>query len=235
MRNLHRLRWMGLMWLVAFTGTVAQTVPADLNLVTVTTAITAPIAIRAPSDNSGRVFVASQAGTLRIVKNGVLLSTPFLTIPVSYVAGAESGILSFEFHPNFGQAGLPHNDEFYVGYILPTNDPRLGAKPDNVLVRYTASANPDIANSAGTVVLRLADNADYHSSLDLHFGPDGYLYMAVGDGGTQNGVHGFAECLWKKAADNNPASCGTSAATYFMMGKILRLDVDTRDTVASAD
>lgn len=235
MRVTDFLRVTALMLTGCASAAIAQTVPADLNLVTVTTAITAPIAIRAPNDNSGRVFVASQTGTLRIIKDGVLLPTPFLTVPVSYVASAESGILSFEFHPNFGQAGLPHNDEFYVGYILPTADPRLGARPDNVLVRYTVSANPDIANPTGTVVLRLADNADYHSSLDLHFGPDRYLHMATGDGGTQNGVHGFAECLWKKAADSNPASCGTSAATYFMMGKILRLDVDTRGAVATAD
>lgn len=213
----------------------AQTVPVDLDLVIVTTAITAPIAIRAPNDNSGRVFVASQTGTIRIIKDGVLLATPFLTVPVSYTAGAESGVLSFEFHPNFGRAGLPHNDEFYVGYIRPNADPRLGAAPDNVLVRYTVSANPDIANPTGTQVLRLADNTAYHSSLDLHFGPDGLLHMATGDGGTQNGVHGFAECLWKKAADNNPASCGTSAATYFMMGKLLRIDVDNRGGIATSE
>lgn len=234
MRNLANvLAWLPLMVPASFL--LAQTVPADLDLVTVTTAITAPIAIRAPHDNSGRVFVASQAGTIRIIKNGVLLPTPFLTVPVSYVNGSESGVLSLAFHPNFGKPFQPHNDEFYVSYIRPTADPRLGAAPDNVLARYTVSANPDIANPTGTPVLRLADNTAYHSSLDLHFGPDGLLHMATGDGGTQNGVHGFAECLWKKAADSNPASCGTSAATYFMMGKLLRIDVDNRGGIATAE
>lgn len=213
----------------------AQTIPADLNLVAVTSAITAPIAIRAPRDGSGRVFVASQTGTIRIIKDGLLLPTPFLTIPVSYSASAESGILSFEFHPNYGEPGLPHNDEFYVSYIRPTSDPRLGASPDNVLARYTVSANPDVANPAGTQVLRLADNALHHSSLDIHFGPDGLLHMATGDGGTQSGVHGFAECLWKKAADNSPATCGSSAATYFMLGKLLRIDVDNRGGIATPE
>lgn len=205
---------------------VAQTLPSDLTLVDVAT-VTAPVAIRAPADNSGRVFIVSQAGSIRIVKNGTLLTTPFLTVPVTY--SGESGLLGLAFHPNFGKPGLPHNDEFYVAYNRASGESRLGSSPDVALARYTVpSLDADVANATGTLVLRIPDIASNHNGGDIHFGPDGYLYMSAGDGGVQNDPNGFAMCLWKKAADSTPANCGTGTPTYYLMGKILRIDVDTR-------
>ena len=211
---------------LASASALAQTAPADLTLVTIAN-VTSPIAIRAPADGSGRIFIVGQNGAIRIVKNGTLLPTPFLTIPVSYSGGGgESGLLGLAFHPNFGKPSLPHNDEFYVAFNRPNADPRLGSSPDVALVRYTVSANPDIANTTATLVLRIPDIASNHNGGDIHFGPDGYLYMSSGDGGVQGDPNGFAMCLWKKAADGNPANCGSGTPTYFLMGKILRLDVD---------
>jgi glucose/arabinose dehydrogenase len=97
------------------------------------------------------------------------------------------------------------------------------------------SLDSDVANPTGTLVLRVPDIASNHNGGDIHFGPDGYLYMSTGDGGTQNDPHGFAMCLWKKGPDNTPANCGSGAQTYFLMGKILRLDVDTRGVTVSPD
>lgn len=212
----------------------AQTAPADLTLVPFASGVGSPVAIRAPADGSGRVFIVNQAGSIRVVKNGALLPTPFVTVPVRF--SGESGLLGLAFHPNFGKVGLPHNDEFYVAFNRPLGDPMLGSSPDVALARYTVpSLGSDTANPTGTLVLRVPDNASNHNGGDIHFGPDGYLYMSTGDGGSQGDPNGFAMCLWKKALDSNPANCGSGTPQYYLMGKILRLDVDTRGAVATAD
>jgi glucose/arabinose dehydrogenase len=217
------------------TTATAQTVPADLTLTTVTSSVSAPVAIRAPNDGSGRIFIVSQLGTIRIFKNGALVATPFLTVSVN--SGGEGGLLGLAFHPNYGKVGLPHNDEFYVAYTRPSGQPQLGSTPDQVIARYTVSANPDVANASGTIVLRVPDLASNHNGGDIHFGPDGYLYYSMGDGGPQGNPHGFAQCLWKKAANNDPATCGPggSGTQYFLLGKILRIDVDNRGGAVTAD
>lgn len=222
----------------------AQTVPPDLALELVTDQVQAPIGVRAPHDGSGRLFVFSQAGTIRIVDNGTLLPTPFLTVPVTYPgSGGTSGLLGLAFHPNYGQAGMPHNDEFYIVYMRAGNCSApgscLGTGPDEVMERYTVSSDPNVANPTGTIVLRLADNSppSFHNGGDIHFGPDGYLYMSSGDGGQENGTHWLAECLWKKPNDTTSTSCGTSTTEpqYFLRGKMLRIDVDNRGEIATPD
>src|SRR5690606_24865668 len=99
------------------------------------TGVTAPVAVRAPNDGSGRVFIVGQNGAIRVVKNGSLLTTPFVTVPVTY--GGESGLLGMAFHPNFGKPDLPHNDEFYVSYNRASSAPKLGNAADVALARYT--------------------------------------------------------------------------------------------------
>jgi glucose/arabinose dehydrogenase len=201
-----------------------------------------PVAIRAPHDGSGRVFIVQKGntgqggGVISIVKNGVPLATPFLTVP-TILNGSESGLLGLAFHPNYGKPDLPHNDEFYIFKTRPSGDPRLGTSPDQVVMRYTVSSNPDIANTNGTIVLRLPDLADNHNGGDIHFGTDGYLYISSGDSGAQNNPHGFAECLWKKPADNNRNTCGTNpnGTQYYLLGKMLRIDVDNRGGAVTAD
>ncbi|MEP7043814.1 MAG: PQQ-dependent sugar dehydrogenase [Dokdonella sp.] len=221
----------------------AQDVPADLSLETVTDQIEAPIGVRAPNDGSGRLFVLSQAGTIRIIKNDALLATPFLSVPVTYPgSGGTSGLLGLAFHPNYGKPDLPHNDEFYVVSMRPPGctpaGTCLGSGPDEVLERYTVSADADVANPTGTVVIRLADNSppSYHNGGDIHFGADGYLYMSSGDGGQESGTHWLAECLWKKPNDTTSTSCGNGTGTeYFLRGKMLRIDVDTRGGIATSE
>lgn len=221
----------------------AQTAPPDLTLEEVTGQVSAPIGVRAPHDGSGRLFVISQAGTIRIIDNGVLLPTPFLTLSVTFPgSGGTSGLLGLAFHPNYGQTGLPHNDEFYVVYMRSGNCSApgscLGSGPDEVMERYTVSADPNVANPTGTVVMRLADNSppSFHNGGDIHFGPDGYLYMSSGDGGQESGTHWFAECLWKKPEDTTSNSCGTGTGTqYFLRGKMLRIDVDNRGGIATPE
>jgi glucose/arabinose dehydrogenase len=227
-------------------GIAAQTAPPDLSLEVVTDAVPAPVGVRAPHDGSGRLFVFSQAGTIRVIDaSGMLMPTPFLTLSVTYPGpGGTSGLLGLAFHPNYGHAGMPHNDEFYVVYMRSGNctvpGSCLGSGPDEVLERYTVSASdPNVANPAGTVVMRLADNSppSYHNGGDIHFGPDGYFYMSVGDGGQESGTHWLAECLWKKPNDTTSTSCDNSTVEpqYFLRGKMLRVDVDIRGAIANEE
>jgi len=162
----------------------AQTVPPDLALQLVTSQISSPIGVRAPHDGTGRLFVFSQEGSIRVIKNGSLLPTPFLTVPVTFPGtGGTSGLLGLAFHPNYGHDGMPHNDEFYIVYMRAGDCTApgscLGSGPDEVLERYTVSSDPNVANPTGTLVMRLADNSppSFHNGGDIHFGPDGFLYF----------------------------------------------------------
>jgi hypothetical protein len=206
--------------------------PTGLSLVRFpndSTEFTQPIAIRAPNDGSGRVFVIERCDDIRIVKNGVVLDPPFLSIATA--CSSEQGILGLAFDPDYASNGT-----FYVTYTAPDSDPELGESNDQVLARYTVSAgNADIANPNGTVILRVPDIADNHNGGDLHFDSQGYLNWSMGDGGVQDDPHGFAQCTGRKKDDNLPSNCHNTTGggtTYYLLGKIIRLDV--HNTTASA-
>jgi len=225
--------------LVASASLHAAIDPADLELVRwpdASTTFSEPVAVRAPNDGSGRTFVVERCdnpgssnttGHLRIVRNGAVLPTAFLSVSVSCTS--EQGLLGLAFDPQFAS-----NRTFYVTYTATGGG--LGDSEDQVLARYTVSAaNPDVANPTGTVILRVPDIADNHNGGDLHFDHQGYLNWSMGDGGVQDDPNGFAQCTGRKKADDNPASCrSTSGAgpTYYLLGKIIRLDVHA--TTASA-
>ena len=141
----------------------------------------------------GRIFVAEQAGRLRVIKNGALLSTPFVTVPVT--SSSERGLLGVTFDPGFAS-----NRFVYVYYTA--------ASPVvNRVVRYTASAsNPDVAEagSAQVILDDIPSQSGYHNGGSLHFGPDGRLYIAVGE--------------------NHTAS--NAQSTSSITGKLLRLNAD---------
>lgn len=232
MQSKNLLRGLTGMLLAAPMLASAAIVPADLQLVrwpNASTSFAEPIGIRAPNDGSGRVFVIERCSAIRIVKNGVLLATPFLSVNVS--CNGEQGILGLAFDPDYASNGT-----FYVSYSAPNGGGQLGASNDHVLARYTATpADSDVANPAGQVLMRVPDIANNHNGGDLHFDPQGYLNWSIGDGGVQGDPHGFAQCTGRKKADNNPATCRTttgSGPTYYLLGKIVRLDV--HNTTASA-
>lgn len=217
----------------------AAIAPADLELVRwpdASTTFSEPVAVRAPDDGSGRTFVVERCdnpgssnttGHLRIVRNGAVLPTAFLSVSVSCTS--EQGLLGLAFDPQFAS-----NRTFYVTYTATGSG--LGDSEDQVLARYTVSAaTPDVANPTGTVILRVPDIADNHNGGDLHFDHQGYLNWSMGDGGVQNDPNGFAQCTGRKKADDNPASCHSTSGqgpTYYLLGKIIRLDVHA--TTASA-
>jgi glucose/arabinose dehydrogenase len=144
-----------------------------------------------------RLFVVEKGGAIKILNaDGTVNATPFLTILASQLTfGVERGLLGMVFHPDYAT-----NGRFYVCYTR---------APDGAVtvMRYTRSVDPNIANpnSATPIIIIPHPIADIHNGGTLRFGPDGYLYMSVGDGG------------W-------PPSNASDITTN--LGKILRIDVN---------
>ena len=158
----------------------------------VASGLTAPTAMEFAPD--GRLFVALQGGQLRVIKNGVLLPTPFVTLNVT--SNSERGLLGVAFDPNFVT-----NRFVYVYYTRATPLPIK-----NRVSRFTANANnPDVARPNSEVVILddIASDAGNHNGGAIHFGLDGKLYVATGDGG---------------AMATNSQSLGT------LSGKLLRIN-----------
>lgn len=156
----------------------------------------APIGIDNAGDGSGRLFVLEKAGRVRILRNGALVARPFLDI-TSRVGSTEyeQGLLGLAFDP-----GYRDNGRFYVNYT--------DLNGDTVIARYQVSNDPDYVNPATEAIL-LAVDQPYanHNGGQLAFGPDGYLYVAMGDGGRGGDPHGNGQ------------------STSTLLGKLLRLDV----------
>src|SRR5437764_6762902 len=168
----------------------------DVALQPIATGLNQPVALTHAGDT--RLFITEQTGTIRIYDALGLRATPFLDIRSIVLSGGERGLLSVAFHPQYRDNGL-----FFVYY---TN--RNG---DNSIARYQVSANdPDRADPAsGTILLTIPHpNFANHNGGQLQFGPDGYLYIGTGDGGSAGDPSNRAQTL------GDP------------LGKILRLDVD---------
>jgi glucose/arabinose dehydrogenase len=118
----------------------------------------------------GRIFVAEQSGNVRIIKNNVTLTTPFVTVPVD--ARGERGLIGIAVDPDFLT-----NNYIYIYYTHTSN----GSAPRNRISRFTASN--DVATGGETIILDLEplSSAVIHNGGALHFGPDGKLYVAVGE------------------------------------------------------
>lgn len=116
----------------------------------------------------GRIFVCLQGGALRVIKNGGLLSTPFMTLSVD--SNGERGLLGIAFDPNFAS-----NNFLYVYYTVP------GSPPHNRVSRFTANGDV-VATGSEVQILNLENlSATNHNGGAIHFGPDGKLYVATGE------------------------------------------------------
>lgn len=156
----------------------AATVPPGFTDSLVASGLSNPTAMAIAPD--GRIFVCQQGGALRVIKNGVLLPTPFLTVTVD--PSGERGLLGVAFDPNFVS-----NQLVYIYYTATT--PTL----HNRISRFTAAGDVAMAGSE-TIVMDL-DNlsgATNHNGGAIHFGPDGHLYVAVGDNANANNAETLA-------------------------------------------
>ena len=121
--------------------------PSKISFQEVASGLTNPVFITNAGDGSGRIFIVEQTGFIRILKNGSLLSTPFLDIHTIIKSGGEQGLLALAFHPSYGTNGI-----FFVAYTAPRNGDSTGS--NLVLEKFSVSANnSDLANSNSGVIL----------------------------------------------------------------------------------
>ncbi len=155
------------LFLIAHSTARSATLPTGFTETQIASGLSSPTAMEIAPD--GRIFVCLQNGRLRVVKNGSLLTTPFLTLTVD--SSGERGLLGIAFDPNFTT-----NNLVYVYYTVPGNPAH------NRVSRFTA--NGDVALAGSELVLVDLDNlsgATNHNGGAIHFGPDGKLYVAVGE------------------------------------------------------
>lgn len=178
--------------LFLFNLTFAQT----LSLQSFSTGFTSPVEITHAGDS--RLFVVEQTGRIKILNsNGSVNATPFLNISSLISTNAfERGLLGLAFHPNYATNGF-----FFVNY---TN-----TAGNTVIARYSVSANPNVANTTGTILLTVNQPFDNHNGGSLKFGPDGYLYIGMGDGGSGGDPGNRAQNINEN------------------LGKMLRIDVNS--------
>ena len=148
------------------------------------------------------MFIVEQAGRVRIVENGKLLSTPFIDIAGKVKSGGEQGLLSVAFHPDYAKNGF-----LYVNYTDKNGDTRIE--------RYQVASNPDRADPDSAKLLLKIEQpyANHNGGLNL-FGHDGMLYIGMGDGGAAGDPHGNGQNL------------------KTLLGKMLRIDVNKGDPYA---
>lgn len=154
----------------AGTSLFAATLPAGFTEALVASGLSNPTAMQFAPD--GRLFVAQQGGALRVIKNGALLATPFVTLTVDQ--SGERGLLGVAFDPNFAS-----NQYVYVYHTVPASP---GVTVHNRISRFTANGDVALAGSELPIVdLDNLSGATNHNGGAIDFGPDGTLYVAVGD------------------------------------------------------
>jgi len=170
---------------------------ASIKLVSLLTGLDNPLFVTNARDGSNRLFIVEQGGVIKVLRPGASSPTVFLDIRAKVRFGGEQGLLGLTFHPQFSS-----NHRFFVDYTR---------QPDGatVIAQYQVSASdPNVADSAETVLLVIAQPFTNHNGGMVEFGPDGFLYIAMGDGGSGNDPNNNAQDTTK------------------LLGKILRIDVD---------
>lgn len=188
---------------------VGQT-PADINTVVHASGFTTPVAVVQDPTNRSVQFVVEQGGRIRVVRDGAVLGTDFLNLSGSITGGGERGLLGMALAPDYAASG-----RFYVNFTNPSGH--------TVIARYHRSADPLVADASSRFDLRwngagnpaqIDQPYSNHNGGHLAFGPDGYLYIGLGDGGS----------------GNDPEHRAQTPGT--LLGKMLRVDVNVSDNHA---
>ncbi len=172
----------------------------QVSLQPIASGLESPVLVTHAGDGSGRLFIVEQRGRIRVLRDGQLLPQAFLDITGKVESGGEKGLLGLAFHPRFQE-----NRRFFVNYTT-----RASGQLKTVVAEYLASTtNPDAAEPAERILLEINQPFDNHNGGNLAFGPDGFLYIGTGDGGSGGDPLGNAQNLGS------------------LLGKMLRLDVDS--------
>jgi glucose/arabinose dehydrogenase len=201
MRAQHSLRFLvgvGFACLAATAAPGPSRAETPLATVRVASGLAFPLYATAPPGDTTRLFIverrgADNRGRIKILKNGAVLPRAFLTTAV-LSTGTEQGLLGLAFAPDYAVSG-----RFYINYTR--------ADGTTIIERHNVSADPDTANPAGTTILSIPQPASNHNGGWLGFGPDGFLYLALGDGGGAGDPGDRAQNL------------------NVLLGKVLRIDV----------
>lgn len=169
-----------------------------LKLQEVASGLNNPVYVTSPSGDA-RLFVVEQQGRIRIIEDGQIVTTPFLDIASRVGSGGERGMLSVAFHPQYRTNGF-----LYVYFTGTSGEIRIE--------RFTVSSNANQADAASSkVILTVAHPRTNHNGGLAMFGPDGMLYLGLGDGG----------------GGGDPDRNGQNQTT--LLGKLLRIDVNSGD------
>ncbi len=183
------------------TANAGVPVPPELELVPVASGLSTPVVVTNAGDGSNRLFIVEKAGRIRIVEDGTLLATPFIDIDSIVNSGSnEQGLLGLAFHPNYEGNGY-----FYVNYT--------DSSGDTVVSRFSVTGgNPNVADPGSEFeILSIVQPFVNHNGGQIEFGPDGYLYIGMGDGGS----------------GGDPGDRAQNLAV--LLGKMLRIDIDHAD------
>jgi glucose/arabinose dehydrogenase len=172
--------------------------PSGYMAVRVANNLSEPVDLTSPPGDTARVFIVEKTGTIRILRGGQVLARAFLDISGLVSSGGEQGLLGLAFHPQYAS-----NGKFYVHY---TDKPNGNIH----VVEYLVSSNPDSASATNREIL-FQDHSRYsnHNGGQVAFGPDGYLYIGLGDGGSGGDPQGNGQNL------------------NVLLAKILRIDVNS--------
>lgn len=168
----------------------------NIGLQSFASGFSSPLEITHAGDS--RLFIVQKGGLIRILNaNGTINPTPFLNVSsLISTSGNERGLLGLAFHPNYATNGL-----FFINY---TN-----LSGNTIIARYSVSSDPNIANTNGSILMTINQPYSNHNGGTLKFGPDGYLYIGMGDGGSAGDPENRAQNINQN------------------LGKMLRIDVNS--------
>jgi uncharacterized protein (TIGR03437 family) len=183
-------------------GLGSKTVSAQTNfqLIQIASGLSSPLYLTHARDGSGRLFIVEQPGRILALPAGATapLATPFLDISGKLVSGGERGLLGLAFHPQFAA-----NRRFFVNYT------RAGDGATVVSEFKASASDPNVAETAERIIITIGQPFANHNGGMIEFGPDGFLYIGMGDGGSGNDPGNRAQNIED------------------LLGKMLRIDVNT--------
>lgn len=195
-------------------SSAAEPSPESFRLEKVVDGLVAPIGIAHPNDGSNRLFVLEQPGRIRIIKDGKLLPEPFLNLESKMnkigEGYTETGLLGLAFHPDY-----KNNGRFFVYYSAPSD--KSGQDHQSVIAEYHVTPNPNKAGSDEKVLMVVQQPESNHNGGHMAFGPDGYLYIGIGDGGGAGDKHG---------------PIGNAQDHTNLLGTIVRIDINSGNPYA---
>lgn len=175
---------------------------AQVGLEEVASGLSFPLLVTAPLTDQDRLFIVEKRGVIRLLKNGLLLPAPFLDISARVSTGSEQGLLGLAFHPDYAT-----NRIFVINYTDTNGDTRVSL--------FRTSANPDLADPATEDVFLFVEQPfSNHNGGHVTFGPFGYLFIGLGDGGS----------------GGDPGNRAQNLATP--LGKLLRYQVEDNGQVS---